>query len=64
MSPGWPQNYPPNHDCYWGLHTRPGKKIQLLFYTIDIEPSSNCEQDYLTVSIIFILTNDKYHFSD
>lgn len=48
-SPSFPLNYPPNLRCEWKLQAQPGKKIQLLFDTLDLESSSDCTKDYLKV---------------
>lgn len=49
VSPSFPLNYPPNLRCEWKLLAQPGKKIQLLFDTLDLESSSDCTKDYLKV---------------
>ncbi|XP_023942426.2 cubilin-like [Bicyclus anynana] len=48
-SPGSPNTYPPNRDCYWHLKTTFGKKIQLHFFELDIENHANCSFDYLAI---------------
>ncbi|XP_028042901.1 cubilin homolog [Bombyx mandarina] len=48
-SPGSPGKYPPNRDCYWHLSTTLGKRIQLMFFTLDIENHANCSFDYLAI---------------
>lgn len=48
-SPGSPGKYPPNRDCFWILSAPLGKKIQLLFFALDIESHTNCSFDYLAI---------------
>ncbi|KAI5643882.1 CUB domain-containing protein [Phthorimaea operculella] len=48
-SPGSPGKYPPNRDCYWHITTTYGKRIQLHFYSFDIESHSNCSFDSVTI---------------
>ncbi|XP_035519622.1 deleted in malignant brain tumors 1 protein isoform X2 [Morone saxatilis] len=47
-SPRYPNNYPPNADCYW--YIRPGSSIvQLDFSFVDIENSHNCVYDAIYI---------------
>ncbi|RZF39688.1 hypothetical protein LSTR_LSTR013176 [Laodelphax striatellus] len=48
-SPGSPGHYPPNKDCFFVLNTRYTKRLQLNFFSLDIEDSPNCTKDYLRV---------------
>ncbi|XP_053323004.1 cubilin [Spea bombifrons] len=48
-SPGYPNNYPPNRDCYWTISTDPGLSITFSFGTLNIEQHEDCEQDYLEI---------------
>ncbi len=48
-SPGSPGNYPMNSECEWHLSAPPGKRIQFLFYTLQIESHVNCSYDYLEI---------------
>ncbi|XP_066598353.1 cubilin-like [Prorops nasuta] len=48
-SPGYPLSYRPNSECIWILNTTPGNKISLSFNVFDIEPSTNCDLDYLEI---------------
>ncbi|KAI5646194.1 CUB domain-containing protein [Phthorimaea operculella] len=48
-SPGSPGKYPPNRDCYWHLTTTYGKRIQLHFFSLDIETHSNCSFDFVEI---------------
>ncbi|XP_054274028.1 cubilin-like isoform X2 [Macrosteles quadrilineatus] len=47
QSPGYPHNYPANQDCEWRIKGPPGKRIQVLFNNIDLEPSTDCSKDFL-----------------
>ncbi|XP_069688891.1 cubilin [Periplaneta americana] len=48
-SPGSPGRYPNNRDCYWTLIAPNSRRIQLHFFTMQIEASANCSNDYLEV---------------
>lgn len=48
-SPGSPGNYPLNSECEWILEAPPGKRIQFLFFTLQIESHENCSYDYLEI---------------
>lgn len=48
-SPGSPGNYPGNRDCIWTLSAPPGKRIQLIFFTLRLEAHETCQYDYLAV---------------
>lgn len=50
-SPGSPGNYPPNRDCIWKLTAPPSKRIQLHFFTMQLEAHETCQYDYLAVRI-------------
>lgn len=52
-SPGSPGNYPPNRNCIWKLTAPPSKRIQLHFFTMQLEAHDTCQYDYLAV---------RYHF--
>ena len=49
QSPGAPGKYPNNRDCYWTLVAPYGRRIQFHFFTMQIEASTNCSNDYLEV---------------
>lgn len=49
-SPGSPGNYPPNRDCIWKLTAPTDKRIQLHFFTLQIEAHEDCRYDYLAVT--------------
>ena len=48
-SPGSPGVYPPNRDCRWFIHAPAGKRLQLTFFTMQIEEHPNCEFDYVSI---------------
>ncbi|XP_046392545.1 cubilin-like [Ischnura elegans] len=49
QSPGSPGTYPINRDCYWQLIVPLGNRIQLNFYTLQIEAHPNCSYDFLEI---------------
>lgn len=51
-SPGSPGRYPNNRDCFWTLVAPLNRRIQFHFYTMQIEASANCSNDYLEVCIL------------
>nr|XP_040240535.2 cubilin homolog [Anopheles coluzzii] len=48
-SPNYPNTYPLNVECVWKLSASPGNKMSLFFTELDIEPSDDCNGDYLEV---------------
>lgn len=48
-SPGSPGTYPPNRDCIWKLIAPSNKRIQLHFFTLQLEAHETCQFDYLAV---------------
>ncbi|KAM4704391.1 complement C1s subcomponent [Rhinophrynus dorsalis] len=50
-SPNYPQGYPNNADESWAISVREGFGIRLYFTHLDIEPSENCENDFLEVMV-------------
>ncbi|XP_067320439.1 complement C1s subcomponent [Anolis sagrei] len=48
-SPNYPQAYPNNALEFWGISVPPGYGIHLYFTHLDIEPSQNCEHDFVKV---------------
>lgn len=42
--------YPPNRDCIWKISAPPSKRIQLHFFTMQLESHETCQYDYLAVS--------------
>lgn len=52
-SPGWPGKYPSGRDCWWRLEVPAGRRIQLHFFTLQIESHPNCSFDLLEVRVNF-----------
>ncbi|KAE8742000.1 hypothetical protein FOCC_FOCC012480 [Frankliniella occidentalis] len=50
-SPGSPGMYPPNRDCVWHLRVPESQRIQLHFFSMQIESHPNCSFDYLEVGV-------------
>ena len=48
-SPNYPLNYPDNAHCVWKIHTTPGDTIYVYGYSFDIEYSTDCVKDSLTL---------------
>ncbi|XP_072507728.1 cubilin [Notamacropus eugenii] len=48
-SPEYPNNYLPNKECIWYIHTAPGSSIQLTIEDFDVEYHVNCRFDVLEV---------------
>ncbi|XP_077300380.1 cubilin homolog [Arctopsyche grandis] len=48
-SPGSPGKYPPHRDCYWTITASAGKRIQVHFFTLQIESHPDCEFDFLEI---------------
>lgn len=48
-SPGSPGKYPPNRDCWWTVIAPPGRRVQLHFFSLQIEDHTNCSFDFLEV---------------
>ncbi|XP_067401988.1 complement C1s subcomponent [Emydura macquarii macquarii] len=53
LSPNYPQMYPNDVQESWEISVPPGYGIRLYFTHLDIEPSQNCEYDFVK-----ILSND------
>lgn len=51
-SPGYPSNYPANVRCTWILASLEYRQFDLHFADLDIEASTNCTADYLTIEDI------------
>jgi len=51
-SPGYPSNYPANTRCRWILTSQEYRRIDLHFADLDIEATTGCTADYLTVEDI------------
>ncbi|XP_017464514.1 PREDICTED: cubilin homolog [Rhagoletis zephyria] len=55
-SPNFPDNYPPNLNCFWDIQSGKKNKFQIIFSHLDIEiRDQSCDFDYLD---IFDLQND------
>ncbi|XP_053662149.1 cubilin homolog [Anopheles marshallii] len=48
-TPNYPDTYPLNVECVWKLSASPGNKMTLSFKELDIEPTDDCNGDYLEV---------------
>jgi cubilin len=48
-SPGYPGDYPNNAVCSWEIEAPPEYRIRLTFPDFRLEPSSNCEKDFVEV---------------
>ncbi|XP_077994160.1 tolloid-like protein 1 [Glandiceps talaboti] len=55
-SPHHPNNYPDSQDCEYEIRVEAGKRIYLIFRTLELEDSTDCAKDYLE---IFDPFNDK-----
>lgn len=53
-SPGSPGQYPLNRTCNWIITAPPSKRIQFLFYNLNIESHPTCDYDFVE---IFARTN-------
>lgn len=53
QSPQYPQAYPPNLQQQWDLSVPEGYRIRLTFTHLDIEASTGCHYDALTVRATF-----------
>lgn len=49
LSPNFPNSYSNNMDCEWTIQAPPGKIIDLVFLFFDVETSSLCDFDYVSV---------------
>ncbi|XP_053306198.1 complement C1r subcomponent [Spea bombifrons] len=48
-SPNYPDSYPNNNQTYWDIAVPEGYRISLNFLVFDIEPSENCNYDFVKV---------------
>ncbi|XP_043205584.1 cubilin-like [Amphibalanus amphitrite] len=48
-SPGYPDSYPNDVDCWWRIGAARGNGIQLSFHAFDLETTDNCNGDYLEI---------------
>ncbi|KAL9700067.1 hypothetical protein quinque_003508 [Culex quinquefasciatus] len=49
-SPNYPREYPPDTQCLWKISMSPGTAIELMVNSFNMESSSNCRFDGLTIS--------------
>ena len=42
-SPGWPNNYPDNAECFWGIDCGQTEIVQITFNSFDVEEESSCK---------------------
>ena len=48
-SPSYPEKYSNRADCYYHISQPTGSNITLNFHTLDIEPGTSCQYDYLEI---------------
>lgn len=48
-SPGYPNQYPHNRDCYWKIKVPLGKRISIYFTAFKLEHHENCSFDFLKI---------------
>ncbi|KAE8599448.1 hypothetical protein XENTR_v10017189 [Xenopus tropicalis] len=48
-SPGWPADYPARINCSWYIRASPGEKITIRFQEFDLQGSSTCSFDWVTI---------------
>lgn len=48
-SPGYPHGYEANLECSWVFTTPPGTHLVLRILAMDLEETTNCVADYVTV---------------
>uniref|UniRef100_A0A3B5AXX3 Cubilin n=1 Tax=Stegastes partitus TaxID=144197 RepID=A0A3B5AXX3_9TELE len=48
-SPGYPDRYPENRECFWYIVTSPGSSITLTIHEFDVEFHQDCNYDVLAV---------------
>ncbi|XP_045623432.1 cubilin [Procambarus clarkii] len=49
ISPGYPEPYHHNADCYWTIRVAQGSAVKLHFADLDIEQTPNCYFDFVEV---------------
>ncbi|XP_078343320.1 tolloid-like protein 2 [Oculina patagonica] len=59
-SPGYPNKYPNNMDCNYSVPIPPGMAIKITFHGFDVEYSSFCKWDSLTITSDQREGSDKY----
>ncbi|XP_021476232.2 cubilin [Oncorhynchus mykiss] len=48
-SPGYPNRYPDNRECFWYIQTATGSSITITIYEFDVEYHPDCNYDVLEV---------------
>ncbi|XP_065344562.1 cubilin [Cloeon dipterum] len=49
-SPGFPAVYPANRECVWRISVRPGMRVRLHIFTLQLrQRSTNCERDFIEI---------------
>ena len=49
VSPGYPNNYPPNIECIWLVKAPQGNRVFLKITSLDIQENEYCNTDYLEI---------------
>ena len=52
MSPNYPSTYPPNTNCHWVISAPRREHVHLKFLELNMENSSQCSKDSLTIKDI------------
>lgn len=55
LSANYPMNYPHNQNCEWLISVDHHHVVNLTFTDFDIEDTTNCTDDYVKVTIIYII---------
>lgn len=42
-SPGYPNNYPDNAECFWGIDCDKGETVKITFNKFEVEDDANCQ---------------------
>ncbi|KAH1029878.1 hypothetical protein HUJ05_003031 [Dendroctonus ponderosae] len=60
VSPGWPNNYPNNRNCYWYFRVEESKRLLFHVYSLDIGTNVDCTGDRLEFSSYTTPSEDSY----